>query len=122
MTVYAQKSVEKPVDNCVYNLVDYAQGYANSGLSVEKYQFINKIFQSYPWFFLPNKYKLVNFAPDYETVDNSRRAVRISPKIFTSGVEKIADSVYNGICKLSGGKFSTYSQHIIIVYFFFKEF
>ena len=74
-------------------------------------------FESFPPIFFGKRYKLINFAPKYVSVDKCRRVLIFKKKISTAGVDSLKPQSNNFICKKKDRKFSTYKRHIIILHF-----
>ena len=82
---------------------------------------IRKFFVRFQQIFGGKRYKLINFAPKKQIVDNSMTALTVSHIVSTPCVDNHSPRVDNQIGKKTGKKFFTYSHTIILKILFLKK-
>ena len=126
----SQKVIHKIVDNSLYNPMDnpiitqsitFELSTPPGGRlkTVDIHIVISNFCCTFPRFFFNKRYKLINFAPNWENVDNYVKSLKYKASVFTVMVDKPNSHVDNEITKYSGRKFFTYPHDIIIPIFFF---
>jgi hypothetical protein len=111
------------VENCVDKYVDNGgiKWYISNQKVSDRYihRVISGFLVRFPQIFDGKRYKLINFAPKLEMVDNYASKQTISKLVSTAGVNNKKPQWYNLSGKKKSRKFCTYQRPIILFISFF---
>ena len=117
----SQLIVDNSVEKCVENSGIKWELLAEVSEAKDIHRVIYGFFERFPLIFDGKRYKLINFAPKTESVDNYRSVRNVSKLQSTMSVETTHSRGDKLSDKKKAKKFCTYQRCIILLILFFKK-